>query len=189
METLKYFSPQNLADFNQDNPRKIAKEWKQQLKVERAYHRALDRLEGRISKQAWNFFRFGFRRYGLHDARLLRLCVGDGLRYIANGKTPFYLNRNRAVARFEFISYYQEFLCIFECRGLTGTWCNLPVDEWLSSQPIGDLSTYELTAKGPKKLRLGFVFATGATIVVEFRKLVFRRKRLPRKYDAGEMYR
>jgi hypothetical protein len=33
-----------------------------------AYHKQLAKLQGRISRQAWNFFAFGFRGWGLHDA-------------------------------------------------------------------------------------------------------------------------
>src|SRR5882757_6974523 len=41
----------------------------------RAYQKQLAKLEGRVSRQAWNFFAFGFRRWGLHDARLLAVSV------------------------------------------------------------------------------------------------------------------
>ncbi len=52
----------------------------------RAYQRQLAKLEGRVSRQAWNFFALGFRGWGLHDARLLAFSVGDGLDHLADGR-------------------------------------------------------------------------------------------------------
>ena len=37
-------------------------------------------------------------------------------------------------------------------------------------------------------LQLGFVFASGATIIVQFHKLLFRRRRINRSYDLSEIY-
>ena len=51
-----------------------------------AYQKQLAKLEGRTSRQAWNLFAFGFRGWGLHDARLQAFSVGDGLDHPADGK-------------------------------------------------------------------------------------------------------
>ena len=45
------------------------------------YNRELDTLKPRVSQKAWEFFRYGFGRYGLHDASLLSLCTGDGVEF------------------------------------------------------------------------------------------------------------
>ena len=56
------------------------------------------------------------------------------------------------------------------------------------SENLGDLYLVELTASEGKKLQLGFLFASGASLIIEFRRLVFRRRRIKRKYRIGEMY-
>ena len=66
--------------------------------VFREYLRQLDKLENRISRPAFQFFRYGFGSDSLHDARLLSLRVGDGLDYTPDGSRPFYLNRQRTSA-------------------------------------------------------------------------------------------
>ncbi len=66
----------------------------------RAYQRQLATLEGRVSRQAWKFFAFGFRGWGLHDARLLAFSVGDGLDHLADGSQQFDENKQKAKCRF-----------------------------------------------------------------------------------------
>src|SRR5437870_3878006 len=66
--------------------------------VFKRYQRQLDALEPRLSRSAWQFFRYGFGSRSLHDGRLLSLRIGDGLTYTPNGSTPFFLNRQHASA-------------------------------------------------------------------------------------------
>lgn len=156
-------------------------------KAGREYWQQLEGLESRISRAAWKFFRYGFNSESLHDARLLSLRVGDGLGFIANGEKPFRINRQRASVILEFLNYEQDALHIFDLRGVSRLSCDLLVEPESYAKSVGDLYTYELTGAG-EELQLGFVFANSTTIVAQFRKLVFRKKRLKRRYDHGEMY-
>lgn len=152
------------------------------------YHRELEGLKPRVSQKAWHFFRYGFARYGLHDARLLSFNIGDGLDYVPDGSLPFRINRQRTSARLEFLNYHQDLHYLFALRGIKRIQSDLFVDEEMVAQSIGDLYTYELTEVDKETLQLGFLFASGASIVIQFRKLVFRRSRIKRQYEAGEMY-
>lgn len=152
------------------------------------YHRELDGLQSRVSKKAWHFFRYGFARYGLHDARLLSFNVGDGLDYVTDGSVPFRINRQRISARLKFLNYEQDLHYLFDLRGIKRIQSDLFVEEDFHDKCIGDLFTYELTEINEDTLQLGFLFASGASIIVQFRKLVFRRQRIKRQYEAGEMY-
>jgi len=152
------------------------------------YHLELEILKSRVSRAAWNFFRHGFGHYGLHDASLLSLRVGDGLNYVLDGNVPFRLNRQRTSARVEFLNYEQDFHYLFDLRGISRVRNDLFIEEDSYAKSIGDLFTYELTIADTDNLQLGFLFASGATIVIQFRKLVFRRQRIRRKYEIGEMY-
>ena len=152
------------------------------------YYRELDGLKTRVSRPAWEFFRHGFGRYGLHDARLISLSVGDGLDYVPDGTSPFRLNRQHTSARIEFLNYEQDLHYSFDLRGVTRVRSDLVIEEHSYAKSIGDLFIYELTSRDEENLQLGFLFASGATIIVRFRRLVFRKRRIKRKYAVGEMY-
>jgi len=66
---------------------------------------------------------------------------------------------------------------------------DLFVDEESFAKSLADLYIYELTATDKKRLQLGFLFGSGASVMIEFQRLVFRRRRIKRKYELGEMYR
>jgi hypothetical protein len=152
------------------------------------YHRELEELKSRVSKAAWNFFRYGFARYGLHDANLLSLSVGDGLDYVADGVSPFLLNRQRTSAKIKFLNFEQDLHYLFDLRGVKRIETDLFIEESLYAKSIGDLFTYELTGVNESLLQLSFLFASGATFTIQFQKLVFRRNRIKRKNEVGEIY-
>jgi hypothetical protein len=188
---MKYFTYEIIA---------AANDWIEQTEQERRlaekrfdsavkkYRRELERLRPRISRTGWDFFRHGFGERGLHDARLLSLRVGDGLNYKPDGRLPFRLNAQRTSAIVEFLNYEQSFHYVFDLRGVSRVCSDLFVDEELFAKSLSDLYIYELTATDRKGLQLGFLFATGASIVIEFQRLVFRRRRIKREYEPGEMY-
>ena len=157
--------------------------------VFREYLRQLDTLEPRISRRAWQFFRYGFDSKSLHDGRLLSLRVGDGLSYTPDGSSPFLLNRQRTSAIIEFLNYEQDLHYVFDLRGVNRLCADLFGEEESPIESVGDLYTYELTDAGNDKLGLGFLFASGASIVAQFERLVFRKKRVARSYEVGDMYR
>ncbi len=152
------------------------------------YRRELETLKPRISAPAWNFFMYGRDETGLHDARLLSLRVGDGLDYTPDGTTPFRLNRQRTAAVVEFLNYEQSFHYVFDLRGVSEVRSDFSVDDFLAARSLGDLYLCELTAKDEKTLQLGLLFANGSTLVIQFRRLVFRRRKIKRQYPVGEMY-
>jgi hypothetical protein len=158
------------------------------IDVTTSAQRQLDALEPRLSRSAWQFFRYGFGSKGLHDGRLLALRVGDGLTYTPNGSTPFFLNRQHASAVVEFLNYEQDLHYVFDLRGVRLFSGNLLVEGNSYAKSFGDLYIYELTAAADNHLSLGFLFASGGSIVVEFKRLVFRRHRIKRSYPIGEMY-
>lgn len=108
--------------------------------------------------------------------------------YIADGKQPFLLNHRPASVMVEFLNYEQNARYIFDLRSVNRLSCDLFVEEESYARSIGDLYTYELTAVGDG-LQLGFLFASGASIVAQFGKLVFRRKSVKRIYEVGQIYR
>jgi hypothetical protein len=154
----------------------------------KAYHKQLEKLRPRLSKQAWNFFYFGFGRWGLHDAEMLSFAIGDGLDYRANGGRPFKINKAKTTARVEILSRLQDLLCTFACSSVSKAIFDYPTDDpFEGSRRIDMLLTYELTAADSRHLRLEFLFCSGATILLEFTRLKFNRKRIARRYASGAM--
>jgi len=188
---MKYFSYNLIAaanDWIEQSEEEYLQAEKRFWSFVEDYHHELDDLKSRVSQKAWHFFRHGFGRYGLHDARLISFNIGDGLDYVVDGSSPFLVNRQKTFVRLEFLNYEQDLHYLFDLRGIKSVLSNIFVENDSASKSIGDLYTYELTKIDGDILQLGFLFASGATIIVQFRKLVFRRQRIKRQYEDGEMY-
>jgi hypothetical protein len=158
------------------------------LAVTRRYEKQLNTLEPRLSREAWRFFRFGRGRESLHDARLISACIGDGLEFAANGKVPFRLNRQRTTALLKFLNYEQDRIYLFDLRKVSRFSGDLFRSEDSYAGSIGDLYTYELTAANSRELQLGFLFASGASMVIQCERLLLRKRRLQREYELGDIY-
>lgn len=186
---MKYFNYNLLCAANgwdDDADEELAsKEWDAAVA---GYLKELDGLKGRVSGPAWEFLRYGREEKGLDDGRLISATVGDGLDYTVGGDQPFRLNKQKLSARIEFINYEQNRFYTFYLKGVESYKSELFSEERRYAKGVGDLYLLELSAVDDKLLQLGFLFASGATIVAQFRRLVFRRKRIVRKYDQGEMY-
>jgi hypothetical protein len=187
---MKYLTYELIATTNEwTNPtqRELRQAKKRLHSAFEKYRRELETLRPRLSKAAWDFFMHGRDEYGLHDARLLSFRIGDGLDYGPDGSSPFRLNQHTS-AMLEFLNYEQSFLYTFGLRRVSRVQSDLFSYEESVSVDLGDLYLLELTASEGKKLQLGFLFASGASLVIEFRRLVFSRRRINRKYRIGEMY-
>ena len=149
-----------------------------------AYQRLLEKLKPRLSKLAYDQFAFGVCEKGLHDARLLSLQVGDAFGYVADGTKPF-SGRSRGYVEIRLLGQAEDLLHTFRYRGLKRfecrmsrrrVWSGVWVDEF------GYLDVHELTSVNARFLRHEYEFMWGASIVIEFEKLVYRRERIRRKY-------
>ena len=146
----------------------------------KAYQKQLTKLKGRISRQAWNFFAFGFAEWGLHDACLLDLAVGDGLDHPVDGSRPFYINKQKAKVRILFLNFDQSLLYSFVCTDIRRVVFNYSVQDPRDGRRTELLETYELTSVNKHYLSLEFLFSSNATLLVEFARLKFKRQRVSR---------
>jgi hypothetical protein len=188
---MKYFSYELIATCNEwtdPTARELRLARKRLHAAYEKYFKELESLKPRLSAAAWNFFRYGRDDTGLHDGRLLSFRIGDGLDYTPDGSSPFKLNYQRTSALVEFLNYEQAFHYTFDLRRVRQVQTDLFIDEELFAKSLGDLYLLELTETADKDLQLAFLFATGATMVIKFKRLVFRRRRLKRQYKPGEMY-
>jgi len=188
---MKYFTHKRIAaanDWIEQTTPELRKAEKRFESVVAEYRLELESLKPRVSRAAWDFFRHGRDETGLHDARLLSLRVGDGLNYTPDGVTPFRINRQRTGIIVEFLNYEQSFHYVFDLRRVSRVSTDLFIEEGSFAKSLGDLYIYELVAIDEQILQLGFLFASGATISIDFERLVFRRRRIDRQYESGEMY-
>ena len=187
---MRYFTHELISAANGWGGESVAERRKAEARftsVLKRYQEDLETLEARVSRDAYQFFRYGFGSEGLHDARLLSLRAGDGLNYVADGKQPFRLNRQNLSVVIEFLNYEKSAHYVFDLRKVSRIMCDLFVEEERYAQSVGDLYTYELIGVGDD-LQLGMLFASGATITAQFGKLVFRKKRLARRYEIDEIF-
>lgn len=178
---MKYFTYKLIAAANGWNGESPRAEKRATILFEQAckdYQRQLTRVRRRISAPAWQFFRYGVMDESLHDATLLSFTIGDDIR----GKRPrsylWHRNSARTRARLEFLNCRGDLKRVFECVDTRRLRTDLLTGE-LPSKSLGDLYSYELRPIDRQYLALSFLFATGAEIEIEFRKLQFRTQRGP----------
>lgn len=165
---MKYFTQDNIS----------SGKWARDF---RAYHKQLDKLQGRISRQAWNFFALGFGGWGLHDATLLSLSVGDGLDHPLDGSRPFNFDKEKTKVRLLILNRKQTMLYSFLCSKIRKVAFNYPRQNprW-DGHRIEHLDRYELTSADKKHLRLEILFSSQVKVLVEFGQLKFRRQLVKR---------
>ena len=177
---MKYFTPELVAAAN-DWVEQSAAEYRRADEEFRAtaerYVTELKGLKPRIPAPAWEFFRCGYAETGLHDAILLSLSVGDAPRGSPDNLPSLAHGWRRAAARVELLNYERTLHYTFGLRGLKRLRGDLFLVEW-SHDRLGDLFTYELTEAATGALQFGLLFASGGFVVLEFERLLFRRRRL-----------
>ncbi|HEX8735824.1 MAG TPA: hypothetical protein VF721_10900, partial [Pyrinomonadaceae bacterium] len=81
---MRYFTYETIAaanDWIEQTESESKKAEEHFWKLVSQYEQELETIKHRISKPAWNFFRYGFAETGLHDGRLLSFEIGDNMIY------------------------------------------------------------------------------------------------------------
>lgn len=187
---MKYFTREFMDEVNDIDlgPDESAAAYQKFERRVGAYLYQLEQLRPRISKTAFKFFRWGAGPTGLHDAHLLAFTAGDGANFKPDGSEALMVNRVSAFARFEILNFEQDLHYIFELQKVRRVQADLFIDEDFGNGSFAYVSTYELTAPSEDQLQLGFLFSTGAMIVVQFGRLFFRKRRLKPTYDRRDIY-
>ncbi len=144
------------------------------------YWRHVDEIKPRLPKLAYQLFRYGFAETGLHDAKLLSFTIGDGLDFVPDGTVRFTRKCADLVARLRLLGQSGEYHHLFEMRGEIATSMDLTGDNW-DGQPgdeLADLNYYEIVALDDRYLQLGLWFSNDSTLIIRFRKLRYRYRRL-----------
>jgi hypothetical protein len=116
----------------------------------------------------------------LHDATLTRFEVGDRISDPTGKSSSGDVNRRAASVRMFVLSEGPDKVYALEYRSVAKVELNFPGK--LELFPVGmhpnfgDWGYDELTAPGKGLFRHEILFASGATIAIEFRHFAFRRK-------------
>jgi hypothetical protein len=172
---MKYFPYELIARSNgwiEESPQSVRSATARFERAMTAYKRHLDRIRPRMSIAAWHFFRHDNSNESLHDGRLLKLLVGNSPHL--DGKAPQNVHLSRTNAILEFWAC-DETIVTFECKDIRKMKVDLGTEEPNFRDP-GDLYIYEMRAVNHEFLAVGFLFASGSEIEVEFKRLIFRRR-------------
>ena len=171
---MKYFTPQLWIGFNSPRSRAALKTWDRRYK---AYKKNLKAVLPGLNSQARRFFQDALV---LHDWTLSRLEVGDRIwNPIGEGRRGESNRRKMAVHMFVLSDSYDR---IYELEYKDVTRIDLNFPGKLELFPVGAYPNFgdwgydEVTLVCKGLFRHEILFASGATIIVEFKKLKFRRK-------------
>jgi len=167
--------------------------WKDQERIRRrrwqAYVRHLEKLKDRISKPAFHFFAYGFCDDSLHDGRMLSFSAGDGLDYVPDGSTPFLHpraqpGRPKSGVQIRILNCQEDALYTFRYKGVRRIVCQKsPHPHFANADDFDCLDVYALTESDKHFLRHEYRFSSGASILIEFQRLIFRRQPIQRRYS------
>ncbi len=171
---MKYFKKEMWAapNFGTDEEAEQADaEWKVNLAE---YEKQLELLRPRLSVNASKFF----GKIHLHDGTLLSFSVGDAI----DSKEEIPLKKRKTKVRIVATSIDNNATYILNYSGLRHVNVDFPSDDplfWELGDSFGDWGYDELTDAGDGFFRHEVLFASGATIAIEFRH--FKYNRLPKK--------
>jgi hypothetical protein len=141
-----------------------------------SYEKQLQPLIRRLNPQARSFFR---EILLLHDATLARMEVGDLIEKVELPRARLGLNRRQASIRLFVLSEYGDVLYKLRYTDVARVELNFPgktvLFPWGKYPNFGDWGYDELTSGRNGLFRHEVLFASGASITIEFKKFAFQK--------------
>lgn len=171
---MRYFTPQLWLGFNSPHSKAAFKTWDRRLK---AYRKNLEKLLPNLNSQAR---RFCGNVLVLHDGTLTRMEAGDCISDAGLEARRDLVNRRKATVRLFVLSDSVNQSCyILEYKKIRKIELDFPGKLQLFPVGIhpnfGDWGYDELTSPQKGVFRHEILFASGASIGIEFREFSFRR--------------
>jgi hypothetical protein len=146
----------------------------------RRYADRLEKLRPRLKERNYSFF-----KNGLHDARLISFCTGDGLHIDFSGEkrvsiSDFY----RTSVEIRVLNGDFDAIYLLRYGKVTRSVFDFPSDDPLWGNNVDDWGYDELSEVNEAVLRHEVLFSSGTSILIEFEKFSFKKT----KYD-GSRYR
>jgi hypothetical protein len=169
-KALKYYDPELQNAANSDDAERYRTALRKHARLRNSYLRHLGMIRDRVSRAA--YARLSAERNPLFDNNLLAFTVGDGFGNVLS--TKGWNPKTRAEA--SFVDFDLKKVHLLSYSGLDCLQLNMPHEQWFDSgnrrnRDIDSLIHNELTAAGSDLLRHTFLFTTGTTIEITFRKL------------------
>ena len=172
---MKYFTRELWLGYNSrnDEVNKTAIE-----QGERNYHeyvRQLEKLRPRLSENTHRFL----TTENLHDGRLLAFIAGDGIDFNINGSEKFDINARNTSVQIKVLGANLDMLFTLKYTEVRRVIFDYPTDQPLFHNEgchIGDWGYDELTAADDKYLRHEVLFASGTTILIEFKDFSYEKE-------------
>lgn len=141
----------------------------------REYARQLEELKPRLTEETYRFF----TSESLHDGRLLDFTAGDRIDFDVHGPDRFDFNEHNPSVRMRVFGACADALHTLRYAGVRRALFDYPTDDPLfheEGRHIGDWGYDELTDAGGGYLRHEVLFASGTTILVEFKHFSYGRE-------------
>lgn len=175
---LRFYDPEIQNAWNTEPPdgKRIERANQEAAKLKAAYLRQLTDLSERISKDT--FSRFSDPRQLLFDADLFKFSVGDALAYSEARKRR---RRLSTTVEATFCSFDGKTLHDLAYSGIATIKVDVPNARWFSwsigRNRMDSLLADELTSLDTELMKHAFLFASGATISIEFKKVSWKTRR------------
>ncbi len=136
------------------------------------YAKRLEKLRSRLKERNYEFF-----KNGLHDGQLISFSVGDGL-HLNFEKEPLKLKDfNKTTVLLKVISKWFDSIYDLKYQNVSKSVFDFPSESPLWGNNIDDWGYDEISEVDEKKLRHEVLFSSGSTILIEFEKFSFKRRK------------
>lgn len=172
---MKYFTKEIWAGHNSSDGAESQRAYEQSERNTREYLRQLDQLRPRLDEQTHRFF----TAENLHDGRLLSFTSGDGVEHDVYDPEKFDINAHEVSVRMRVLGDNLDVLYTLSYKGVRRVLFDYPTDEPLFHEEgahIGDWGYDELTAADAEYLRHEILFASGTTILIEFKHFSYEKE-------------
>jgi hypothetical protein len=172
---MKYFTKELWLGANSRNDsryRETSDQWNANFT---AYQAQLQTIQHRLDEAAYRFF----IEENLHDGRVLSFTVGDAIHHETHGSALFDINLHNTTVEIKALSSQLDVQYTLRYSKLRRVQFDYPSETPLfhvEGAHIGDWGYDELTAADDDYLRHEVLFASGSTILIEFKDFSYERE-------------
>lgn len=172
---MKYFTKELWLGYNSRSDAKQQRAFEQGERNREEYSRQLVALQPRLSQKTYRFF----TEESLHDGRLLTFRTGDSITHDIHGPDKFDINIHNVTVEMRVLGANLDVLYTLGYKKVSRVLFDYPSDAPLfhhEADHIGDWGYDELTAVDDKRLRHEVLFASGTTILIDFKDFLWERE-------------
>jgi len=172
---MKYFTKELWLGGNSRSEaelRKVSEQWNINFQD---YQEQLQALQHRLTESAYRFF----SEENLHDGRLISFTVGDAIHHDTHGSDLFDINLHNPTVEIKVLGSQLDVEYTLKYSKLRRVQFDYPSETPLfheEGEHIGDWGYDELTAIDDNYLRHEVLFASGTTILIDFKDFSYERE-------------